>query len=129
MCTSGHGLNTADCAFNCVQGVPFREEDKMVLRDAQSQLRHRVASFVREHKDHYVRRTPLAKAFGHQLCSMLHDNASEHATQHNIHALHLLRLSLVRFPCSFVSAAYVQGAFLDDGLILEEMQRAANRKP
>ena len=40
-----------------MQGVPFREEDKTALQDAQSELRRRVAEFVREHKDHYVRRT------------------------------------------------------------------------
>ena len=57
MCALGNGLTAADYSSTCLQGVPFREADKAALQDAQSELRHRVASFVREHKDHYVRST------------------------------------------------------------------------
>ncbi len=71
MCTSGHGLTAAGYAFTCLQGVPFREEDKTALQDAQSELRHRVAGFVREHKDHYVRLTPFITSAGHSTLAVL----------------------------------------------------------
>lgn len=106
----------------CLQGVAFRQEDRKALQDAQSKLRHRVADVVREHRDYYVRYFNSRSRATRQLLLPRCD-AFTHATYD---AKFLQRPYTMHAHASMFARA--QGAFLDNGLILEEVQRAASRK-